>query len=96
MQRRAQVSRGRAPTLDGPSRQATQHARDRVREITGPSRLLVPVEDIVQDINRFLREWSGYFRYGNSAAVFNKISHYAADRLARSVGRRHKRGRGKA
>ena len=65
-----------------PSRQATQHARDRIREITDRRRLRVAVDDVVQDVNRFLRGWSGYFRYGNSARQFNKISHYALDRLA--------------
>ena len=38
-----------------PSRQVTQHARDRIREINARRRLLVPVEEIVQDVNRFLR-----------------------------------------
>ena len=71
-----------------------QHARDRIREITDRRRLLVPVEEVVQDLNRFLRGWSGYFRYGNSDRSFDKISHYATDRLARFVGKRHKRGRG--
>lgn len=41
-----------------PSPQAPQ--RYRVREITDRRRLLVPVEDVVQDLNRFLRGWSGY------------------------------------
>ena len=50
-----------------------QHARDRIREITDRRRLLVPVEEVVQDLNRFLRGWAGYFRYGNSARQFNKI-----------------------
>jgi RNA-directed DNA polymerase len=77
-----------------PSRQATQRARDRIREITDRSRLLVPVETIAQDVNRFLRGWSGYFRYGNSDRSFDKINHYATDRLARFVGKRHKRGLG--
>jgi group II intron reverse transcriptase/maturase len=77
-----------------PSRQATQHARDRIREITDRRRLRVPVDDVVQDVNRFLRGWSGYFRYGNSARQFNKINHYALDRLARFVAKRHKRSRG--
>ena len=53
--------------------------------------LLVPVEDVVQDVNRFLRGWSGYFRYGNSDHCFEKISHYATDRVARFVAKRHKR-----
>jgi RNA-directed DNA polymerase len=77
-----------------PSRQASQRARDRIREITDRRRLLVPVEDVVQDLNRFLRGWSGYFRYGNSDHSFEKISHYATDRIARFVGKRHKRGWG--
>ena len=77
-----------------PSRQASQHARDRVREITDRSRLLVPVETIVRDVNRFLRGWAGYFRYGNSAQAFDKINHYALDRLARFLAKRHKRSRG--
>jgi group II intron reverse transcriptase/maturase len=77
-----------------PSRQATQHARDRIREITDRRRLLVAVDDVVQDVNRFLRGWAGYFRYGNSARQFDKISHYALDRIARFVAKRHKRSRG--
>ena len=48
----------------------------------------------MQDLNWFLRGWSGDFRYGNSAREFNKINHYAVDRLARFIGKRHKRGWG--
>jgi group II intron reverse transcriptase/maturase len=77
-----------------PSRQATRHARDRIREITDRRRLRVAVDDVVQDVNRFLRGWAGYFRYGNSARQFNKINHYALDRIARFVAKRHKGSRG--
>ena len=68
-----------------------QHARDRVRERTDRHRLLVDVDDIVQGVNRFLRGWAGYFRYGNSARQFNNINLYALSRLARFVAKRHKR-----
>ncbi len=34
-----------------------RHAQDRVREITARERLLLPVEDIVQDLNGYLRGW---------------------------------------
>ena len=74
-----------------PSRQAVQHARNRVRELTDRSRLLVGVETIVQQVNRFLRGWAGYFRYGNSARTFDKITLHALNRLARFVAKRHKR-----
>jgi AcrR family transcriptional regulator len=50
-----------------------------------------PVDDVVQDVNRFLRGWAGYFRYGNSARQFNDINLYALNRLSRFVAKRHKR-----
>jgi RNA-directed DNA polymerase len=74
-----------------PSRQAMGHARERIREITDRSRLKVPVEVIVRDLNRFLRGWAGYFRYGNSARFFDKIMLYAFRRLAGFIAKRHKR-----
>jgi len=74
-----------------PSRQAMQHARSRVGEITDRRRLLVPVDDVVQDVNRFLRGWAGYFRYGNSARSFDKIMFHSVVRMAGFVAKRHKR-----
>ena len=62
-----------------PSDKAMQHARDRIRELTGRSRLLLPVEAIVEDVNRFLRGWAGYFRYGNSAGPLRQDQELRAD-----------------
>jgi hypothetical protein len=76
-----------------PSRQAMQHARHRVREITARERLLLPVEEIVQDLNRLLGGWTGYFRYGNSAQFFDKISLHAVNRLSIFVANHHQRNR---
>jgi RNA-directed DNA polymerase len=73
-----------------PSRQAMGHARQRVREITGRWRLKVPIEVIVRDLNRFLRGWAGYFRYGNSARFFTKIMLHAYRHLAGFIAKRHK------
>ena len=76
-----------------PSRKAAQHARDRIRQITDRKRLLMADEWIVEELNLFLRGWGGYFRYGNSASVFDAISQYALERLAGFVAKRHKRSR---
>jgi RNA-directed DNA polymerase len=76
-----------------PSRKAAQHARDRIRELTARSRLLVPVEIVVRQVNAFLRGRAGYFRYGNSAHMFDKMQTYAVHRLAIFVANRHKRSR---
>ena len=77
-----------------PSRQGMQHARDEIREITDRRWLLRPVDDTVREVNAFLRGWTGYFRYGNSARHFDAISNYAAHRVALHVAKRHKRTRG--
>jgi RNA-directed DNA polymerase len=77
-----------------PNDRAMQRARDRIRELTHRSRLLLPVEVVVEDLNRFLRGWAGYFRHGHSATRFRTIEQHARDRLALFLGKRHKRGRG--
>ena len=56
-----------------PTDKAMQHARNQIRELTDRRRALLPVKYIVEDVNRFLRGWAGYFRYGNSASRFEKI-----------------------
>jgi len=93
----------RSPGLNGkkpvtflarwPSDKAMQHARDRVRDMTRRSRLLLPVKWIVEDLNRFLGGWAAYFRFGNSAARFEKIRDYARMRLALFISKRHRRSR---
>lgn len=77
-----------------PSNKAMRRARDRLSELTVRSRLWLPVEEVVADLNRFLRGWGGYFRYGHSAIRFDKIQQHAIDRLALFIGKKHKRGRG--
>ena len=70
-----------------------RRVRQRVRELTGRRRLLLPVEVIVQDVNRVLRGWAAYFRYGNSARQFTKLQSYARMRLALVIAKRHHRSR---
>ena len=76
-----------------PMSRAMQRARDRIRELTVRSRLWLRVGEIVADVNRFLRGWAAYFRFGNSAQHFDKIISYARMRLVLVVSKRHKRSR---
>ncbi len=76
-----------------PTTRAMQHARNRIRELTDRRRVLLSVTWIVQDVNRFLRGWAGYFRYGNSARHFDKIMGYARMRIAIFIGKKHRRSR---
>src|SRR4051794_12942907 len=77
-----------------PSDRAMQHARDRIRELTGRRRLLLWPELIAEDLNGFLRGWAAYFRYGHSAQRFSKIRQYARMRLALFISKKHRRSRG--
>jgi RNA-directed DNA polymerase len=93
---RSQGRRGEAGVVflaRWPAKKAMQHARDRVRELTARSRLLLPIEVVTDHVNRFLRGWAAYFRYGNSADQFDKINGYARMRMAWFITRRHRRSR---
>lgn len=61
--------------------------------MTARARLVAPVEQVVAEVNRFLRGWAGYFRFGNSAWVFDKIRNYTVMRLALFAAKRHQRKR---
>jgi RNA-directed DNA polymerase len=76
-----------------PADKAMQHARDRLRELTDRSRLRVPVEEVVQQMNWFLGGWAAYFKYGNSARRFAQLQWYARMRLGSFLSKRHRRGR---
>jgi group II intron reverse transcriptase/maturase len=76
-----------------PSKRAVQHARDRIRFLTMRARLVAPVEQVVAELNLFLRGWAGFFRFGNSAWVFDEIRSYAVMRVALFTAKQHKHGR---
>jgi len=77
-----------------PADRAMRHARDRIRELTGRRWLPLRPEAIAQEVNKFLRGWAAYFRYGHSARRFSKIRQYARMRLAMFVRKKHRRSRG--
>ncbi len=62
-------------------------------ELTDRSKLLLPVEVIVANVNRFVRGWAAYCRYGNSSRHFDKIRGYLRMRLALVISKRHRRSR---
>ena len=72
-----------------------QHARDRIRELTGRRRLGLWPELIAEHLNGFLRGSPGaaYYRYGHSAQRLSKIRRYAQMRLALFISKKHRRSR---
>jgi RNA-directed DNA polymerase len=76
-----------------PADKAMQHARDRIRELTRRSRLLLDPKQIVGDLNQFLGGWAAYIWFGNSAARFEKIRSYSRMRMALFISKRKRRSR---
>jgi RNA-directed DNA polymerase len=93
-QGRTGTGKGVAFLARWPTNEAMQRARDRICELTERRRVLLRVEVIVEDVNRYLRGWAAYFKYGNSARHFDKIMGYARMRLAGFLTKKHRRSRG--
>jgi RNA-directed DNA polymerase len=56
-----------------PSHKATRHARDRLRFLTARARIAAPTDQVVAEVNRLLRGWAGYFRFGSFARDLDRI-----------------------
>jgi RNA-directed DNA polymerase len=72
-----------------PSKAATAAARERIRDLTPVERVGLPTIMVVQEVNKFLRGWGAYFRYGNSTRAFRAIDNFAFERVARFNARKH-------
>ncbi|MGH3848642.1 MAG: group II intron reverse transcriptase/maturase, partial [Pseudonocardiaceae bacterium] len=74
-----------------PSQRSMKRARARVKALTGRSRVGRELEDVIYDLNLFLRGWGNYFRTGNAADKFVSMDRYVTWRLKRLLIK--KRGR---
>jgi RNA-directed DNA polymerase len=74
-----------------PSRKAMKRERRKLREMTGPNRVFVPLQNLIEDLNRNLRGWSNYFCFGYPRQAFRTINHYVRERLLRNLLRRSQR-----
>ena len=74
-----------------PSQRSMKRARQRVNALTGQKWVGVELEDVIYDLNLFLRGWGNYFRTGNAADKFVTMDRYVAWRLKRLLLK--KRGR---
>jgi len=48
----------------------------------------------VEEVNRVLRGWAGYFHYGNSVTVMKRMNRYSQNRFRRWLWRKHACRRG--
>ena len=82
--------RGRWWLHKWPSPRAMSSIRGKVRDLTSPRQVGLPLEFVVVEmLNPVLRGWGAYFRQGNSSAKFGAIDHYVHERMARLASRKH-------
>jgi group II intron reverse transcriptase/maturase len=74
-----------------PSAKSRQRLRDKVRDQLNHWTLHRRIPEAVDDLNKLLRGWSGYFHYRQSTRVFSKTQHWVRDRLRRWLWRKHNR-----
>ncbi len=74
-----------------PSIKSMARAHDKVRELTGPKRCFVSIRQVIDDLNRWTRGWSGYFRYGYPSHGFRNLNSFMLLRLTRHLQRRSQR-----
>ena len=74
-----------------PSARSMKRARQRIKALTGRSRVGHDLPVVIGELNQFLRGWGNYFRTGNAAEKFVSLDRYVAWRLKRLLIK--KRGR---
>ena len=62
--------------------------RDKLREKLNHWTLWRSAEEVIPELNRLLKGWGGYFHYGNSTRVFDRMNQYAAMRVQRWLWRK--------
>lgn len=74
-----------------PSKKAIQAIKDKVQAKTYRSTRHWELAELLVSLNRTLRGWANYFRYGVSKKVFNTVDEYAWRRVAGWIYRKHSR-----
>jgi RNA-directed DNA polymerase len=72
-----------------PSKKALQRLKDNVRFQLRPSNM-APIEQVVARLNRTVRGWANYFRFGTVAKMRSIVDRYVYDRMRHFLRRRHK------
>jgi len=74
-----------------PSKKALARERAKLREMTNAQQNGVPIPQLIRELNRNLRGWGNYFRFGYPRHAFNQINSYVHWRLWKHLRRRSQR-----
>jgi len=74
------------------AKQALDHCRDKLRQMTRRTRS-GQLADIIQQVNEYLMGWIGYFRLADTPSVFAELDEWLRRRMRQLVWKRWKRGK---
>ena len=74
-----------------PSKKALARRRDKLRETTDYRRCYVPVNELLDTVNRQLQGWSNYFSYGYTRSAYRVLNAFTVNRMTLHLQRRSQR-----
>ena len=74
-----------------PSKKALKKAREAIGEITAPVNCFKPTKVVIEEINRYLQGWKGYFQHGYPRMAFRDLNHYTRKSVIQHLNRRSQR-----
>jgi RNA-directed DNA polymerase len=77
--------------IGGPSPKSVKRVCREVHELTHSRNVLLPVETVVERVNRLLKGWGAFYSVGYPSRVFRKVNHYVLKRMARFLNRKSQR-----
>jgi RNA-directed DNA polymerase len=87
---RSRFGRGRYLNVT-PSKKALKREREQLRQMTSKTQGWKPIPVLIEELNRHLRHWAGYFRFGHPRDAFDQINRHVLLRLGRHLRRRSQR-----
>jgi group II intron reverse transcriptase/maturase len=81
---------GRAYVGASPSRKKIQRLCREISDLTSRRWLLLPVEDVVNRLNRKLRGWGNYFSHGTVGRAYQVVNYHTEHRLRQWLCAKHK------
>ena len=88
---RDRYGRGHRYLHVGPSKKALQKERDKLTEMTDSHQCHKPIPKLIEELNRHLKGWGNYFKFGYPRDAFRDINWHVGQRLFRHLNRRSQR-----
>jgi len=88
-----QMSRGASTGKPYPNVRPADKSLKKIKAkltVTQRNLTVIPLSDVVGNVNRSLRGWANYFHYRNSSLAMSKVRNHAEDRLRTHLMKRHK------